>query len=476
MVGVLLISAAVVGVAEPVQAQRPTLSGSVRARVESWSWFESSGDDDYQFVGVLARGAVSQQLARLDWRIELAAPVLLGLPGQSLAPAPQGQLGLGAAYWAANDSVANAGAIFLKQAYVRWRSADTLHRHAVRLGRIEFVDGLETMPAQSALSALKRDRIAHRLIGNFAWSHVQRSFDGLHYTYDGAGANVTLLAVRPVQGVFNTNGWPELKVATVYGSLNSAARAAQRADWRVFGVYYRDDRDDPVPLKTDNRPLAARQADRSDISIGTVGGHYLRLAPMGAATIDALVWGAGQLGSWGTLDHRAYAFSAELGVRPRSAANVWLRAGYTRASGDASPADDEHGTFFQMLPTPRWYARFPFYNLMNTEDRYGAIVVGSSARIQARAELHQLALTDASDLWYAGGGAFEPGSFGFAGRPSNGETGLGRLLDLGIAYRPAKALSLNGYLGWVHGAGIIDRIYPGGHHALLGYLEVEWSR
>jgi hypothetical protein len=32
----------------------------------------------------------------------------------------------------------------------------------------------------------------------------------------------------------------------------------------------------------------------------------------------------------------------------------------------------QYAAFFHVLPTPRPYARFPFYNMMNNEDFYGA--------------------------------------------------------------------------------------------------------
>ncbi|HEX6558192.1 MAG TPA: hypothetical protein VF021_01995, partial [Longimicrobiales bacterium] len=96
------------------------LNASVRLRAEAWNWFDTSTNDGvYQFGAALARLGVSQQLSKFSWRIELAAPVLLGLPDDAVAPAPAGQLGLGAAYWAANDSADNVASVFLKQAFVR---------------------------------------------------------------------------------------------------------------------------------------------------------------------------------------------------------------------------------------------------------------------------------------------------------------------------------------------------------------------
>ncbi len=74
--------------------------------------------------------------------------------------------------------------------------------------------------------------------------------------------------------------------------------------------------------------------------------------------------------------------------------------------GEDDPTDARNGTFFQVLPTPRIYARMPFYNLMNLEDVFGSLSL-RAARVMLRAEIHGLRLAESADLWYQGGGAFE---------------------------------------------------------------------
>jgi hypothetical protein len=183
------IACATAVAAQVAHAQQLDVTGSVRARMESWSWCEAEANSDYTYVGVLGRAALSKQARRYGWQAELAAPVLLGLPVNPMGPTPQGQLGLGAAYWVANDSADHAASLFLKQAFLRVGVPDTARGQGVRIGRFEFVDGGENTPANPTLAALKRDRIAHRLIGNFSWSHVQRSYDGVQYTWNGAGSH-----------------------------------------------------------------------------------------------------------------------------------------------------------------------------------------------------------------------------------------------------------------------------------------------
>jgi hypothetical protein len=92
------------------------------------------------------------------------------------------------------------------------------------------------------------------------------------------------------------------------------------------------------------------------------------MPPMPASLISWF-WGVVQTGSWGDLAQRAGAFVGEAGWQPPvKVLKPWLSAGYSYGSGDGNPNDSHHGTFFQVLTTPRQYARFPFYNMMNNED------------------------------------------------------------------------------------------------------------
>src|SRR5690348_7056213 len=87
---------------QPLQIGDITVSGSLRTRIESWDWFQGSANNDYTFPGSIARMSLSQSSKILDWQIEFAAPFLLGLPDDAIAPGAQGQQGFGASYFAAN--------------------------------------------------------------------------------------------------------------------------------------------------------------------------------------------------------------------------------------------------------------------------------------------------------------------------------------------------------------------------------------
>ena len=479
----ILLIACFGGLVPPAPAQTPsttpielggiTMSGSLRTRVESWDWFSGNANNSYAYPGSILRLSFSESQKTFDWQLELALPFLLGLPDNAIAPGAQGQLGFGASYYAANGRETNAAMLFAKQGFIRFKELGGVSGQSLKLGRMEFIDGAEGAPKDPTLAALKRDRIAHRLIGTVGFSDVGRSFDGVQYSLDRSDLNLTLLAARPTRGVYQVDGWGELNANVFYGALTREISGKRvSAEWRVFGLGYSDYRDGVV--KTDNRPLSVRTADTDHINIGTYGGHYLQTAQSSAGTIDLLLWGALQNGSWGRLAQRSGAVAVEAGWQPPVLSTVcpWLRGGLDYGSGDGNPNDSTHGTFFQILPTPRIYARFPFFNMMNNRDAFGELMLRPSKDLNIRSDVHSLALANRNDLWYSGGGMFQPWTFGYTGRPSNGQSSLATLFDMSADYNVHSHASLGVYYGRAVGKAVIESIYPNGKNANFGYLEL----
>lgn len=458
---------------DPLKVGNVTLSGSLRTRVESWDWFAGTKNSDYTFPGSIFRLSVSQATTALDWQIELAVPFLLSLPNDAVAPAPQGQLGFGGSYFAANNNSTNAAMLFAKQGFVRFKDVGGVKGQSIKVGRMIFIDGTEVMPADVTLAAMKRDRIANRLLGDFSFSDVGRSFDGAEYALNGSSLNFTFFGARPTRGVFQVDGWGELNINVFYGAVTGQLHSKRSAsEWRVLGLGYSDYRDNV--LKTDNRPVALRRADAGHIDIGTYGGHFLHTVDTSAGAIDAMFWGVFQRGSWGSLAQRSGAFAAEAGWQPPVLERVkpWIRGGYDYGSGDKNPNDGTHGTFFQILPTPRVYARFPFFNMMNTRDEFGELMLRPSKRLTLRSDVHSLRLAQSNDLWYTGGGAYQPWTFGYTSRPSNGQSGLATLYDASADFNVNPYFSIGGYYGYAAGKLVVQSIYPAGKDATLGYVEI----
>lgn len=461
----------------PLAAQQPASDGMVlhltanaRIRGESWTWFPVAApqNGNYAMATSILRLGVTGQAARLAFAIEGAAPLLLGVPTDAVAPAPQGQLGFGGSARLANGT-SNAD-LFVKQAFVRVTNGSAGHPWAVRLGRFEFGDGRDETTKDPTLVQLKQERIADRLIGSFGFSPVGRSFDGIDISGTLGRLHLTGLMVRPTQGVFRVDGMPELAVDLAYAALSATPHMIGHDDARLFGVYYGDRR---AVGKIDNRAAGVRALDHDRIRVATIGGHYLASGSLGGGRGDLLLWGAWQFGRWGRLRQRAAAAAFELGFRPGASERApWIRAGLFHSSGDRSGTDRDHNTFFQVLPTPRPYARFPFFNLMNLEEAFLSLRLAPLRPLALRSDLHLLRLSATEDLWYSGGGAFEPTSFGYAGRPSGGGRSLARLIDLSADLRLAPTTSINAYLAHAVGGDVIAASYPTGQHATFAYIEL----
>jgi hypothetical protein len=125
-----------------------------------------------------------------------------------------------------------------------------------------------------------------------------------------------------------------------------------------------------------------------------------------------------------------------------------------------------------VLPTPRVYARFPFFNMMNNRDMFGELLLRPAKAFTVRSDVHALALANRNDLWYSGGGMFQPWTFGYTGRPSNGQSGLATLFDASADYNLNPHVSLGAYYGHAAGKLVIQSIYPSGPNANFGYLEL----
>ena len=461
----------------PTGENKIVFSGSIRDRVENWHWFTPTGTSDpkYTLNGTMIRLGLSQNRKAFDWNLELEAPILVGLPNNAVAPGAQGALGLGANYYVANNRSQTAAGLFPSKAYVRFHRVGGSQFSTLRLGRFDFQDGSEVVPADATLATLKRERIQQRLLGPFVFTHVMRSFDGFHYVFNKPKVNYTLIGAVPTRGVFQTDGWGWVKTAFVYGSVTGQhKKGANTADWRAFAIYYDDWRN---VVKTDNRTAAVRAGDLTDIRVWTLGAHYVNVTATRFGKFDTLGEFAVQTGSWGKQQQRAAMVDLEAGWQPPVLRKIqpWVRGGYYFGSGDGNPNDNRHGTFFQILPTPRPYARFPFFNMENVEDRFGMVTLKPHKLLTFRVEGHSLRLAKATDLWYTGGGVFQPWTFGYTGRSASGNLrSLANLYDANLDITVTSHLTVTPYVGYAAGRAVIQAIYPAGKNGHLAFLETTY--
>ncbi len=186
-----------------------------------------------------------------------------------------------------------------------------------------------------------------------------------------------------------------------------------------------------------------------------------------------MAWTVGHTGRWGLQDHSAAAIAVEGGLRLETVpSKPWLRGGFLRSTGDNNNTDGVHNTYFQVLPTPRNYARFPIFNMMNSKDQFVQIIDKPSPRVDIRADLHFLQLTSASDLLYQGGGPYDNKVFGYVSRPANNRGSFMSLSDISVDYALTKQATLTAYYAHAFGKSVVRAIYPVEQDANYGYFEL----
>ena len=460
----------------PTPAAPPTqhpLTFSIyeRARNDTWQWFAAPpASETYSYLQSLLRISLSQRLTHWDWQAELDQAAVFHAPADAISPvAAQGQLGLGGTYYAAGGNNAEPAAAFLRQGFIRYDAAPDKN---IRLGRIEFVEGVELHPKDSTVLWLQNNRVQQHLIGNFGFANAQRSLDGVDAHFGSGNWDITALAARADQGVFNMNGNPELNVDTQYLAYSRIADHG-RVLARAFVIGYHDGRTGIA--KTDNRPAAVRAVDHKNIRIGSYGGDLIATQPAGPGTLDFVFWGADQNGAWGELTQSSGAAQLEAGYHfTKVPTTPWFRGGWWRSTGDNNPSDSKNNTFFVVLPTPRVYARLPFYNMMNSTDSFIQLMDKPRKNWDLRGDLHWLDLTSSHDLWYSGGGAFDNKVFGFTGKPANGHNSFASVADISSDWQATKNVALNFYYGHGWGKSVPGAIYPTNKTIQFGYVEMVW--
>ena len=111
---------------------------------------------------------------------------------------------------------------------------------------------------------------------------------------------------------------------------------------------------------------------------------------------------------------------------------------------------------------------------MNNRDLFEEIVLRPGKNFTIRSDIHGLWLAKSHDLWYTGGGAYQPWTFGYTGRPSNGHTGLATLYDISGDYKWKYGISVGLYFAYAVGGSVIKAIYPPNPNGALGYTEFNY--
>jgi len=437
-------------------------------RAEAWRFFEppaGGGDNDYIYAANRVQAGVRRTAPRYDITAALQYVQFGGLPSGAVGPGP---LGAGAVYFA------HAGRSDSHQVYLRYLNLslkDLAPGFTIQAGRMAYASGSEIASGDAKIEAVKRQRVDARLVGEFEWSLYQRAYDGVRVDLTRPAWGLTAVALQPTQGGFEDAAGLMMKDVAVFGSSVGFRPGAvvPRMELQGFAFRYLDHRS--VAGRPDN---SGRAADAVDLAINSVGATLVGASPIrDGRQWDAMVWIVGQSGSWYDQTHRAFSVAAEAGYQwTTSTWRPWLRGGFLRASGDDDPADDRHGTFFQMLPTVRRYAQTASYSQMNNTDVFAQLLLRPMSALGVRVDVHRVGLASARDMWYFGSGATQSRgtAFGYSTRPSNGATDLATIVEGSADYTVSPRWSLNGYVGVATGGRVVRRTFAGSM-MVFGYLE-----
>ena len=100
--------------------------------------------------------------------------------------------------------------------------------------------------------------------------------------------------------------------------------------------------------------------------------------------------------------------------------------------------------------------------MANNRDTFGMLILRPHAKVTVSSEFHALRLSNANDLWYAGGGVYQPWTFGYSGRAAGGRGSLANLYDSSVEFRMDRHATFTGYFGYAQGRAAIAAIYPRG--------------
>ena len=434
-----------------------TLYATNWLRWSEWRYFDPAapgGDPDYNYFSNRLRFGLKYK--KDFWNAEASFQYVKqwSLPDDA-SGIPGGALGLGAVYFQHNRSTAPDSLYVKYLNFTLENIADT--GISATFGRFDYSGGLETLSNNPKIDWLKKVRLDARLIGGFGWSIYQRSFDGAKFQWDHDLGHLSVSGFRPTQGGFEQSAGKRINdidvLATAY--TFKPGKIIPDSEIQLFDYYYDDQRD--IPVRADNSGIAPLH--RQDIAFHTIGGHFAGATTVGNGIADLLIWGAYQTGDWYEQNHRASGVAAEIGYQFMQALwKPWLRLGAFQGTGDDNPADNTHGTFYQILPTVRKYAFTTTYNLMNNEDYFIQLLLNPAKDLKVRADLHFLKLNESNDLWYGGAGATRSsGTFqGYAGRPSGGDDELGTSLELTAEYQLTHYMNLHAFYGHIFGDDVIS--------------------
>ncbi|MEK6643508.1 MAG: alginate export family protein [Planctomycetota bacterium] len=221
----------------------------------------------------------------------------------------------------------------LNQAFVDLRFLGEQTPLALRLGRQELSYGKE------------------RIVGRLDWMNQTRRFDGAKLFYTSKLFDIDVFWFKPV--VFMTKPFSNPWNTHINEAMNRKIDHF-REEQQFYGTYatYKGIKDHVIDVYAfgvnDNGVFANANNRIGDLSIYTLGSRFAGTH----GNWDYDVEGAGQFGKWAHDDVKAWMVGSDAGYTfKQTAMTPRFGAGFDFASGDDTPRDRSHDTFYQMYPT-----------------------------------------------------------------------------------------------------------------------------
>ena len=317
-----------------------------------------------------------------------------------------------------------------------------------------------------------------RLVGNFGWSNIGRSFDGLRLTYLQSLYRADFWAM--VTKVFGPNTGPDPAFSPsnnesqqFYGLYSSIK--ADPVSIEPYLMYLRDTGNAAEVDASGNlvSPITAPAArGQNRVTIG------LRINGKGGKGIGDAVDFTGEAAyQLGTMDARgttpksdisAYALAVKAGYTLPLTLMPRLGVEYDRASGDKDPTDDRAQTFENLFPTNHiHYGIMDYVGWRNMQDLRFSLGIKPGKASGVGLDYHLFSLAEKADNWYRASGA----PF-FRSPPGNSKSDLGQEIDL-VAYTIVKEkLRLEaGYGHFFRGDYVKVNFPTTNHDSDFGYLQ-----
>jgi len=281
----------------------------------------------------------------------------------------------------------------------------------------------------------------HRVLGNFVWSNVGRTFDAGRFMWDTDTIHAEAFAAKVDEDGFLLNGQTS-GTAGGSGGSDENVYAAQLAFKKLvpsalLELMYicKSDQDDSAA----NSTLVATgntAAAGDPINIHDFGARIDGKMP-NLDAIDYTLESHVQVGNYGTQNQEAWAFAGKTGYTFKNVA--WTpRLGfeYDYASGDSDSSDNTHETFDNLYPTNHMAGIYGFADLVswqNMHDFRGNIKVSPTKKMTVQADYHYFLLAEEGDGWYLANAGLASGT-----RPTGGydtsDQELAQEVDLTVSY------------------------------------------